>query len=163
MEGGIFGWHAGVLLLAGLTAVCLAVMRVRQRRRGGRPAAQSENPPPAAESPAGANGFGMRLAEHLAHGDLEREVRELRREVDALCAQVRELRAQRNVSPQYAEAQALALRGLSAREVADRMGISLAEAELVHALSRGESLFEEGKGADPQREAGMDEGPPGRR
>ncbi|MBS3936014.1 MAG: DUF2802 domain-containing protein [Sulfuritalea sp.] len=105
----------------------------------------------------------MRLAEHLAHGDLEREVRELRREVDALCAQVRELRAQRNVSPQYAEAQALALRGLSAREVADRMGISLAEAELVHALSRGESLFEEGKGADPQREAGMDEGPPGRR
>jgi len=141
----MFGWHAGILLLAGAVAACLAAVWVRQRRRGRGPAAQGGNPPPAAESPAGAAGFGAHLAEHLARGDLAEEVRQLREEVVALRAQVAELRAQRNISPYYAEAQALAQRGLSARDVADRMGISLAEAELVHALSRGASLFDAGK------------------
>jgi len=95
-------------------------------------------------------GFGEQLAEHLARSDLEREVRQLRKEVDAMRAELDELRTLRNISPHYAEALSLAQRGLTARDVADRMGISLAEAELVQALSRGDSLFDEGQpdGAD---------------
>jgi hypothetical protein len=64
------------------------------------------------------------------------------------------LRAVRNISPHYAEAVALAQRGMTAQDVADRMGISLAEAELVHALSRGESLFEEGEHDGRDRDDG---------
>ncbi|MFN3884680.1 MAG: DUF2802 domain-containing protein, partial [Rhodocyclaceae bacterium] len=99
--------------------------------------------------------FGQQLAEHLARYDLEREVGKLREEVAQLRDEVKELRAARNVSPQYAEALGLAQRGLSAQQIADRMGISLAEAELVHALSRGEELF---------KEPGLDDGawPPDR-
>ena len=64
--------------------------------------------------------------------------------------EVEELRAARRVSPQYSEAMELAQRGMSAQDVADRLGISLAEAELVHALSRGSKNFDEGDehGAD---------------
>lgn len=97
-----------------------------------------------------ATGFGEQLADHLARADLEVEVRRLRQEVNELRAELEDLRAVHNISPQYAEAVALAQRGLTAQDVADRMGISLAEAELVHALSRGESNFDEGEnnGAD---------------
>jgi hypothetical protein len=102
-------------------------------------------PAPAVEDVPPVSGFGEQLAGHLARSDLEREVRQLRKEVDELRAEVDDLRAVRNISPQYAEAVALAQRGLTAQDVADRMGISLAEAELVHALSRGESIFEEGE------------------
>ncbi len=108
----------------------------------------------AVEAPAPVSGFGEQLAEHLARSDLEREVRQLRKEVEQLRAALDDLRAVRNISPHYAEALALAQRGLTAQEVADRMGISLAEAELVHALSRGESLFEEGEHDGTDREDG---------
>jgi hypothetical protein len=113
------------------------------------------------------SGFGEQLAEHLARSDLEREVRQLRKEVDELRDELEDLRAVRNISPQYAEAVALAQRGLTAQDVADRMGISLAEAELVHALSRGESIFDEGEhdGTDRDdgatRDAGGDRYEPG--
>lgn len=121
-------------------------------------------PPPPAPP---VSGFGEQLAEHLARSDLEREVRQLRKEVDELRVELEDLRAVRNISPQYAEAVALAQRGLTAQDVADRMGISLAEAELVHALSRGESIFDEGEhdGADGDdgetRDAGGDRYEPG--
>lgn len=108
----------------------------------------------AVEAPAPVSGFGEQLAEHLARSDLEREVRQLRKEVEQLRAALDDLRAVRNISPHYAEALALAQRGLTAQDVADRMGISLAEAELVHALSRGESLFEEGVHDGTDREDG---------
>lgn len=123
-----------------------------------------------AKTPTPASGFGEQLAEHLARSDLEREVRQLRKEVDALRVELDELRTVRNISPHYAEALSLARRGLTAQDVADRMGISLAEAELVHALSRGESLFDEGEhdgadGADRNdgepRDAGGDRYEPG--
>lgn len=113
------------------------------------------------------SGFGEQLAEHLARSDLEREVRQLRKEVNELRDELEDLRAVRNISPQYAEAVALAQRGLTAQDVADRMGISLAEAELVHALSRGESIFDEGEhdGTDRDdgepRDAGGDRFEPG--
>lgn len=105
-----------------------------------------------AEAPV--SGFGEQLAEHLARSDLEREVRQLRKEVGQLRAELDDLRAVRNISPHYAEALALAQRGLTAQDVADRMGISLAEAELVHALSRGESIFEEGEHDGTDRDDG---------
>ncbi|MEW6513912.1 MAG: DUF2802 domain-containing protein [Pseudomonadota bacterium] len=126
-------------------------------------------PDPAApvEVPPRVTGFGEQLAEHLARSDLEREVRQLRKEVDELRVELEDLRAVRNISPQYAEAVSLAQRGLTAQDVADRMGISLAEAELVHALSRGEDIFEEGEhdGSDRDdgepRDAGGDRYEPG--
>lgn len=111
-------------------------------------------PASAVEAPAPVSGFGEQLAEHLARSDLEREVRQLRKEVGQLRAELDDLRAVRNISPHYAEALALAQRGLTAQDVADRMGISLAEAELVHALSRGESLFEEGDQDGTDRDHG---------
>lgn len=111
-------------------------------------------PAPATEAPVRVSGFGEQLAEHLARSDLEREVRQLRKELNELRAEIEELRAVRNISPHYAEAVALAQRGLTAQDVADRMGISLAEAELVHALSRGESLFDEGEQDGTDRDDG---------
>lgn len=115
------------------------------------------------ESPR-VTGFGEQLAEHLARSDLEREVRILRTEINNLRAEIEELKAARNISPHYTEALALSQRGLSAQDVADRLGISLAEAELVHALSRGEQIFEEGEddGADrDERDAGGERFEPG--
>lgn len=105
-------------------------------------------------------GFGEQLAEHLARSDLERELRQLRKEVSELRAELEKMRGVSNVSPQYDEAVALAQRGLTAQDVADRLGISLAEAELVHAMSRGESIFDEGEhdGTDREHEATSDAG-----
>jgi hypothetical protein len=95
-------------------------------------------------------GFGEHLSEHLARSDVEMEVQRMRDEMERMRVEVEELRAARRVSPQYSEAMELAQRGMSAQDVADRLGISLAEAELVHALSRGSKNFDEGDehGAD---------------
>lgn len=95
-------------------------------------------------------GFGEHLADHLARSDVEMEVQRMRDEMERMRVEMEELRAARRVSPQYAEAMELAQRGHSAQDVADRLGISLAEAELVQALSRGGKTFEEGDdhGAD---------------
>jgi hypothetical protein len=78
------------------------------------------------------------------------EVQRMRSEMERMRAEMDELRMARRVSPQYAEAMELAQRGLPAQAIADRLGISLAEAELVHALSRGDKNFAEGEehGAD---------------
>lgn len=95
-------------------------------------------------------GFGEALAEHLARMDMETEMQRMRDEMERMRKEMEELRTARRVSPQYAEAMELALRGCTAQDVADRLGISLAEAELVHALSRGRQNFDEGEehGAD---------------
>jgi len=132
----VFDWRAVAVLGIGLAAAAGVVMLVR-RWIGQRTAPDT----------APTAGFDAQLAERLARTELERELQQLRQEVAALRTELGELKAARNISPQYAEALALAQRGLSAREVAERMGISLAEAELVHALSRGERLFDE---AGPQ-------------
>jgi hypothetical protein len=106
--------------------------------------------PPATPLATPAGGFGEHLAEHLARAELEMEVQRMRAEIGRMRAEMDELRMARRVSPQYAEAMELAQRGLPAQAVADRLGISLAEAELVHALSRGDKNFAEGDehGAD---------------
>lgn len=100
-------------------------------------------PPPPAPRPAG--GFGEHIADHLARSDMEMEMQRMRDEMDRMRGEMEEIRAARRVSPQYAEAMELVQRGLSAQDVADRLGISLGEAELVHALSRGDSTFDEGE------------------
>jgi hypothetical protein len=116
-------------------------------------AAQNMEPMPPfpqdhAESPAmpaaRTAGFGEHLADHLARSDMEMEVQRMRDEMKRMQAEMEEMRAARRVSPQYAEAMELSQRGLTAQDVADRLGISLAEAELVHALSRGDNTFDEG-------------------
>lgn len=173
MEAEMFGWREGILLLVGLAAVYLLITIVRLLRVGRHPDQEPLKVAPPDESanpdlpgqfvsesfsvplnPPRVAGFGEQLAEHLARSDLEREVRQLREEIDALKVELEEMRTQRNISPHYSEALALAQRGLTARDVADRMGISLAEAELVHALSRGESLFDEGENDGADRDEG---------
>lgn len=93
-------------------------------------------------------GFGQSLSAHLARSDMadmETEVQRMRDEMEHMRGELEELRAARRVSPQYAEAMELAQRGMPAQTVADRMGISLAEAELVLALSRTEPGFNDGE------------------
>lgn len=103
-------------------------------------------------------GFGEHLAEHLARADVEMEVQRMRDEMERMRSEMEELRAARRVSPQYAEAMELAQRGLTAQDVADRLGISLAEAELVHALSRGRQNYDEGENDGAHgNAAGLDE------
>lgn len=102
-------------------------------------------------------GFGEHLSEHLVRSDMEMEIQRMRDEMARMKQELEELRAARRVSPQYAEAMDLAQRGLSAQDMADRLGISLAEAELVHALSRGRKNFDEGD--DDGGESGASAGP----
>lgn len=92
--------------------------------------------PPPSSPPAS---FGA----ELERSQLEREVKQLRDEVAALREELDELKAATRVSPQYSDAMALVQRGLSAQDVADRCGISLAEAELVWSLGRGPQNFEQ--------------------
>ncbi|HMM53664.1 MAG TPA: DUF2802 domain-containing protein [Candidatus Desulfobacillus sp.] len=76
--------------------------------------------------------FGKQLEKR----GIEAELDELRAEVAALKERVGLLEAARNVSPQYGEAVALAQKGQDAQQIAERCGISVAEAEMVCALSR---------------------------
>lgn len=97
-------------------------------------------PPPAAAP------FGVELDRSHRDMDLRQlrdEVARLHNELGALRGEVAELKAARAVSPQYADAMALAQRGLTAQDLADRCGISLGEAELVWALSRGATNFDQ--------------------
>lgn len=101
--------------------------------------ASTRVPEPETARPAG---FGEHIADHLARTDMEMEIQRMRDEMLQMRQELEELRAARRVSPQYAEAMELAQRGMSAQDVADRLGISLAEAELVQALSRGRQNFD---------------------
>jgi len=79
------------------------------------------------------------FGEQVVKSGIEAELAELRGEVEALKERVSLLEAARNVSPQYGEAVALAQKGLTAAQIAERCGISVAEAEMVCALSRKQS------------------------
>ena len=147
-----------LLVVAGLVGIYLVVMVLRltqlRRRRAADAAREAPAPaaagddktddifvyeapvvPPSPEAPAY---FGAELAR--SHQDAEvrqlrEEVAQLREEVGQLRAELADIKAARHVSPQYADAMALAQRGLTAQDMADRCGISLGEAELVSALS----------------------------
>lgn len=158
-----------VLVVIGLIGVYLAVMVLRLTRLGRRrpdeiveePAVPEEDeedevsenlvyvPPPAQR----AADFGAELVRTQQDSEirlLREEVAQLREEVGQLRAELVDLKAARHVSPQYADAMALVQRGLTAQDVADRCGISLGEAELVWALSRGPNFDQEGDyGGEP--------------
>lgn len=162
MEWVSFGARDVVMLLIAVAAVYLVVILLKLARLGRRAStlASGQEPllaasppiaaPAAVDTPAPRGGFGEHLADHLARADVEMEVQRMRDEMERMRREMEELRAARRVSPQYAEAMELAQRGLSAQDVADQLGISLAEAELVHALSRGRQEFDDGDehGAD---------------
>ncbi len=108
-----------------------------------------EAKPSGARRPGG--GFGEPLANHLVRSEMEMELQRMRDEMARMRTELEALRSARHVSPHYAEAMELAKRGATAQEIADQLGISQAEAELVQALSRGRRDFAEGDGdgADP--------------
>ncbi len=89
---------------------------------------------------------GPSFAEHLAVTELAAEVKQLREELRALRDEVAAIKEAPRVSPLYADAAELARRGFDARGVAAECGISVAEAELVLALSRGDRDFDKGLG-----------------
>ena len=68
---------------------------------------------------------------------LENSLAIQKQDLDALRGELDALRNARAVAPQYGEAVALAQRGLDSNAIAERCGISVSEAELVAALSRG--------------------------
>jgi hypothetical protein len=167
-----------VLAVVGLLGIYLAVLVLRLvRLRKRRPAETVAEPPRApkldvelddvpaddliyapppvprpAAPPASAFGAEMARSQYDAETrQLREEVAQLREDVGQLRAELADLKAARLVSPQYSEAMAMAQRGLSAQDVADRCGISLGEAELVWALARGATNFdqEEDYGGEP--------------
>lgn len=99
----------------------------------------------AVPAPPRGGGFGEPLSEHLARSEMEMEMQRMRDEMARMRAEVEAMRCARRVSPQYGEAMALAQRGATAQQIADQLGISLGEAELVQALSRGREDFAEGE------------------
>ncbi len=96
-------------------------------------------PPKSADVAAPENDFATQLTQKT----LESEVRQLRDqlaesrlEISRMREEMSKLSAAQKVSPLYNEAMALAVRGVDAAGVAGRCGISIAEAELVVALSK---------------------------
>lgn len=177
MDLGFFGWREAVWLVALLLEIYLIVSLLglaRLRRRRARApvisAAVGEPgltvPPPVSAAPVAgidvavlpvaAPEFGVafeaELSARLVKTELEAEVRQLKVELAALREELAELKVTRRVSPLYAEAAALAQRGFDARGVAEECGISVAEAELVLAMSRDNTEFdrEVDDGADRQ-------------
>lgn len=165
-----FGWRDGILLAVFLAAIYLVVallglMKLRRRsaphqvpqpasrmeegwlpeepreeaRQEARQAALAEE---AASTPPKAALAMSPFAAQLALTELEAEVGRLRAEMAALREELAEVKVAGRVSPLYAEAAALAQRGFDARGVAEECGISVAEAELVLAMSRDDKDFE---------------------
>ncbi len=93
--------------------------------------------------PAPFRSFEAELAERMGKNEMEKVVWQLRQEVANLRDELAEMKAVRRVSPLYAEAATLAQRGFDARGVAEECGISVAEAELVLAMSREDKQFDE--------------------
>jgi hypothetical protein len=173
MDFGELGWRDAILLVAVAAAIYLVVSLLGLVRLRRRPEAALAVAPPgpgpteaaasplAAERSGGADGpalsspapgFEAELAAQVTRTALEAEVRQLRVELAALREELAEIKAMRRVSPLYAEAAALAQRGFDARGVAAECGISVAEAELVLAMSRDSRDFdkEAEDGADRQ-------------
>jgi hypothetical protein len=117
-------WAATALLLVGALAgyIVFALMGLRRLA----------SPPPVQVPPEDA-------ATRARVAALEQSVSEVRAELAALRDTVADLKAARDMPPQYNEAMALASRGGSAQQIAESCGISLAEAELVQALRQRRS------------------------
>ncbi|HNQ56956.1 MAG: DUF2802 domain-containing protein [Burkholderiales bacterium] len=120
-----FGLHELVIGTAALLGVYSGIVIIRLARLS-RPRAPA---PVWKQDPA-------EFGQQVVNSGIEAELAELRGEVAALKEKVSLLEAARNVSPQYGEAVALAQKGMAAPQIAERCGISVAEAEMVCALSR---------------------------
>ena len=168
MDLGEFGWRDATLLVAVLAAIYLVVSllglaRLRRRRAPvaaarastagqaapavvplatAEPMVGTDADMPTEIAPAPSVAFAAELSAQVAKTELEAEVRQLRVELAALRDELAEIKATRRVSPLYAEAAALAQRGFDARGVAEECGISVAEAELVLAMSRDSRDFD---------------------
>ncbi|MFT3734200.1 MAG: DUF2802 domain-containing protein [Rhodocyclaceae bacterium] len=113
---------------------------------GSAPVEEDEEPPPRAARPQepDASSFGfdalleVRQMRHLVDEQRDR-LMQLSEEVYALREELAAVRAASRVSPAYAEAVSLMRSGYDAQAVAERCGISVAEAELVRALSQGQT------------------------
>ena len=160
------GWREGltallVLVGAYLVVTLMRLARVWRRKRPAEPPVSRTPPfvPEEADAEEGARSFvaaaygaaeplevpegASAFEETLQRVTEERsEIDRLRAEVVSLREEMAELRAAQRVSPQYADAMALAQRGLGTQDIADRCEISLAEAELVLSLSRGQTGLE---------------------
>ena len=120
-----FGLHELVIGTAALLGVYSGIVIIRLARLS-RPRAPA---PVWKQDPA-------EFGQQAVNSGIEAELAELRGEVAALKEKVSLLEAARNVSPQYGEAVTLAQKGMAAPQIAERCGISVAEAEMVCALSR---------------------------
>lgn len=97
-----------------------------------------------AEAPAG--DFSAQLTQKTMESEvrqLREQLAESRNEIQRMREEMQRLSAAQKVSPLYNEAMALAVRGVDAAGVAGRCGISIAEAELVVALSKRPDAIEE--------------------
>lgn len=102
------------------------------------------------------------FAHELAQSSLDLDVRRMRREMDAMRAELasmaeamRQLKATRNVAPIYSEAMTLAQHGEAPAGIAAQCGISVGEAELVAALARSSKDAEfDDKDDERYRDAG---------
>lgn len=91
------------------------------------------------ENAAPSAGFAKQLAYANLEGEMQQlqaQLQDARKEIDRLRGEVEQMQATHSVSPLYNEAMSMAVRGVDAGGIAGRCGISIAEAELVVALSR---------------------------
>lgn len=169
---GGMGWRDVVLIAAAVIGVylVLSVMRLFQvagKSHGGVPmepkrglfGRQAEVAEATGAEPG--TGFAGELARTTAEVELQhlrRECAALRQEMDGLTEEVGRLKAACNVSPLYNEAMALAQQGMAVDGIAGHCGISIGEAELVAALARGASEFEQHEHGEDRDERNTDSG-----
>jgi hypothetical protein len=120
-----FGLREGVIGMAALIGIYAGIIIIRLSR------VSQKQPPPTVQQDT------ARFGEQIFRSGVDAELKEMREEIQALRGEVDKLKAARNVSPQYGDAVALAQQGLDATAIAERCGISVAEAEMVLALSSG--------------------------
>ena len=163
MDFGDFGLREVIWLALAAAAVYLTVSLLRLVRLARQPPAvpatgipdltfiaadglrkPSVSPTPSEPALAEAPSFSQQLSVSA----LAAEVKELRAEVAALREEINAERQPRPISPFYGEAMDLAARGYDARGIADECGISVAEAELLLAMSRRRKMPEKGESDD---------------
>jgi len=153
MEFTEFGWR-DVVVLAVVAAVAYLLVTLVRLLRLSRTRGKAEVVAPVTRLPIDAAqaastqddtavADALQFAEHLSRSRLEQELKELRAEVADLRAELSQMKAVRRVSPLYADATALAQRGYDAKGIAGECGISVAEAELVLAMSDGSKTFDD--------------------
>lgn len=173
MDIGGFALRDVIIVVSGLTATYLVILLLRLLQVGRHksladeefvaaeaelvaptlaPERARDDAPPSVRNPVRqpVAATPPRFGDELERSHQDMDARQLREEVGRLRAELEDLRgelghlkATRNVSPQYADAMTMAERGLTAQDVADRCGISLGEAELIWALSRGPTNFDQ--------------------